>query len=231
MAKKPAKKAPAKKAPAKKKPAAKKAPAKKAPAKKKPAAEKPPVEDELPLEDVLRPHTDADESTPPKKKSAGKKGKYLPGQLQKLAEEMNQIMGLEPQIDPLSEEVEKAIKADIDEVCNDDPFTLESWDALKKLGCKDLPRDTAEPVLGGGGKPPEKKKKPKGPGVIATIEEFLRASKKGITREELAEKLTKRFPERAESALLSTVRTQVPGRMIKERGVKLVEKDGKFSVK
>lgn len=83
-------------------------------------------------------------------------------------------------------------------------------------------------------KQPPAPKAPKGPGVIATICEFLdkaAAGKKTFTRDDIHAQLVKAFPEREASSLMSTVKTKVPGDLSKEKGY-IFEKlaDGKFKV-
>ena len=62
----------------------------------------------------------------------------------------------------------------------------------------------------------------KGPGVIASILEFI--TDKPITESQILEKLVKRFPERTGDAMTKTIRIQIgskarPTRMEKERNV------------
>ena len=77
-------------------------------------------------------------------------------------------------------------------------------------------------------KPTEKKV-----GVIVSIVEFIEASgEKGITKKQIVEKIKKRFPERKEKSIQSTVNVQVPGRIRKDRGLNLVKDDeGRWSIK
>jgi len=66
--------------------------------------------------------------------------------------------------------------------------------------------------------PKAEKKGKKGPGVIASIIEFLEAAgDKGITREKVTEKLIKRFPDKNEMSMRNTVKVQLPGRINKEK--------------
>ena len=60
--------------------------------------------------------------------------------------------------------------------------------------------------------------KPKGKGVIAMIAELIKGSgKKGISKEQILEKLVQEFPERSAGSMKSTINVQLPGRMSKER--------------
>ncbi len=64
--------------------------------------------------------------------------------------------------------------------------------------------------------------RPEGPGVIASIQEFLTASgKAGITVDGIVEKLVVRFPSKLPASLKSTVKAQIPSRMMKEKGIKI----------
>ena len=78
-----------------------------------------------------------------------------------------------------------------------------------------------------------KKDEPKGPGVIASILEFVtKAGEKGISKESILTKLTTRFPERASEGMGKTINVQLPVRMSRERKVKIVKLDnGKFQLK
>ena len=82
----------------------------------------------------------------------------------------------------------------------------------------------------------EKKTKAEGPGVIASILEFITEAKKGISVTQIAEKLTERFPNKQADGMLKTVKAQIggkksPTRMEKEKGVKFTIKDGMYSIK
>jgi hypothetical protein len=72
----------------------------------------------------------------------------------------------------------------------------------------------------------------KGPGVISTIFDLVKSSKKGISKEEILSKLTELFPDREKEGMSKTISVQLPARMSKERKVKIVKsEDGKFSIK
>jgi hypothetical protein len=65
---------------------------------------------------------------------------------------------------------------------------------------------------------PKKAKGKSGKGVIATIVECIEDSgKKGISKEQIFEKLKKEFPDRNEDSMKNTIGVQVPGRINKEK--------------
>lgn len=70
----------------------------------------------------------------------------------------------------------------------------------------------------------------KGPGVIASIAEFLAAGTKDvpITKAEIHAKMMKRFADRDAESTMTTINTQIPNKLTKEKGlnIKTVEKDG-----
>ena len=81
-----------------------------------------------------------------------------------------------------------------------------------------------------------KKAKDAGPGVIASILEFIQGTKSGISQAQIAEKLAKRFPDKQADGMVKTVKAQIggkksPTRMEKEKGVKFTIKDGMYSIK
>lgn len=74
-------------------------------------------------------------------------------------------------------------------------------------------------------------KKGKGPGIIAAIVTAIeKAGKKGITKAEILEILTKQFPERNVDSMKATIGVQVPGRISKEK-FEIINKDGYYSKK
>ena len=81
------------------------------------------------------------------------------------------------------------------------------------------------------------KKTKKGPGVIDSILEFIKkSSKKGITKEEILEKLTERFPDRPAKGMAHTINAQIGGkqspcRLERTKDVQLKVKNGKYSIK
>ncbi len=73
----------------------------------------------------------------------------------------------------------------------------------------------------------KKSKEPKGPGVIATIVECLTAAseKKPASKEHMLKVLVKRFPDRSEDGMKSTINIQVPGRLANEKDLKIKKND------
>lgn len=70
----------------------------------------------------------------------------------------------------------------------------------------------------------EKTKEKKGPGVIATIFSLVEKSGKvGVSKEEILNNLIEQFPERAPDGMEKTINVQLPGRMSKEKGVKITK--------
>ena len=66
-------------------------------------------------------------------------------------------------------------------------------------------------------------------GIIATIIESL--SKKAMTKDELLEVLTKKFPERTPEAMRTTVNCQVPTRLASEKGLNITkDKEGRYQI-
>jgi chemotaxis response regulator CheB len=76
---------------------------------------------------------------------------------------------------------------------------------------------------------PKKSSKSKGVGVIATILKTI--TEKPSSKESILKKLVKAFPDRDEQSMSKTIQAQLPNRMAKEKGIKITEKDGKFSTK
>jgi hypothetical protein len=66
-------------------------------------------------------------------------------------------------------------------------------------------------------------KGPKPPGVISSIVELLSAAskEKPITKDQLVERLAKRFPDRDPKAMRVTCNVQLGSRIERERGIKL----------
>lgn len=74
-----------------------------------------------------------------------------------------------------------------------------------------------------------KKAKKKGPGVIQTIIDLI--SKKGRTKKEILTELEKVFPDREPKSMMGTINCQVPKRLRKDKGLKVVENKGnKFRI-
>ncbi len=72
---------------------------------------------------------------------------------------------------------------------------------------------------------------PNGPGVIASIEEFLKetSADKPITKKGILKKLCKRFPDRDADSMSKTIAVQVPNRMNKDKSMGIVKhEDGGY---
>ena len=70
------------------------------------------------------------------------------------------------------------------------------------------------------------KGEPKGPGVISTIFSLVSQSgKKGISKQEILDKLIELFPDRATEGMNKTIGVQLPGRMSKEKKVSIVKNE------
>lgn len=173
------------------------------------------------------------------------------------AADMNQVMGLDPGIDTAANDkvFKKAFETAANMAGGSDNFSDYTWKVLEALGVgperlrakpakaekkaekkADKKAETKAPkeAKAKAEKKPAAKKEPKGPGVLSTIKAFLDEkikSKKGVfTRDELHAHMTKAFPERDADALLATIKTQIPGKMSKERGYGFVKKDDKYTV-
>lgn len=164
--------------------------------------------------------------------------------LNKAAQDMNEVMGLEPGIDINLDDASfmKAFVKASKMATGTDNFTEFTWQVLKAndLGPE---RVLSKPIKAKADKKekekkepkPKKEKAPKGPGVIATIKGFLverHEQDEPFDRYEILKVLTKTFPERPEDSLMATIRTQVPGRLSKESGFSFepCEKKGSFKV-
>ena len=79
---------------------------------------------------------------------------------------------------------------------------------------------------------PAKSSEPKGPGVISSIFDLVKSSKKGISKAELLTKLVELFPDRSSEGMQKTINVQLPKRMSQEKKVNIIKsEDGKFSIK
>ena len=171
-------------------------------------------------------------------------------QLLALGEELNTLLfeGSEVEYEEMDDEaLEAQIRQDCTEIDPKDAFTDEAkaiiaeldidieWAVAKKPAAKAAPAKTEKAAkvekpaaakkagpkkAGGEGKP----------GVIATIIDLL---KKGpITKADILAELVKTFPDREEKAMKSTINIQVPGRIIKDKGLDVVEvKDKGWKIK
>jgi hypothetical protein len=139
----------------------------------------------------------------------------------------------EPEPEEEEEEPEEEDELLVDKIAGiDDKKELvslvrENKDLFKGFKTKDFPTvkklkkgmiDFLEPAPA----PAKKEKKAsekKGTGVIAYIAKLIESadSKKGISKEEMLQKLTKEFPNRAPASMKNTINVQVPNRMSRER--------------
>ncbi len=74
---------------------------------------------------------------------------------------------------------------------------------------------------------------PNGPGVIASIEEFLKetSADKPITKKGILKKLCKRFPDRDADSMSKTIAVQVPNRMNKDKSMGILKhEDGGYFI-
>lgn len=94
---------------------------------------------------------------------------------------------------------------------------VKSWVTKLQAGeSMELEGGAAAPAKAGKGeKKAAKEKKEKGPGVIDTIIECLKAASKTnpVTKAEILAKLVKRFPDRREEAMKTTLNIQCPTRL------------------
>lgn len=114
-----------------------------------------------------------------------------------------------------SEEEEDESKED-----EDDSEEEEEEPAPKKKGGKDKP-------AAAGKAPPKKAGGEKGPGVIASIIEFLEAAseEKPLSKDKIVERLAKRFPDRDPESMSKTVAVQVPNRLKSDKGLNIKKND------
>jgi len=175
-----------------------------------------------------------------------------------VAEELNHVLGLDPEID-VKGKVKKLQQAIIEAGQLIDPvedeFTDETWAVLEELGAASRPgeengvqeegaeadegteAEEAAPEQEEQEEAPEptkpskqeKVKAPKKVGVIGHIAECIAASgKKGITKAEILESLEKAFPDRDPSSMKGTINAQVPGRLSKEKFPIGKTEDGRY---
>lgn len=112
---------------------------------------------------------------------------------------------------------------DSEEEDSDEDDDDEEEDEYKKKSSKkkDGKKGKAPPKSAGGdGKP----------GVIASIVEFLEAATedKPVSKDKMADKLAKRFPDRDRESMLRTINVQVPGRIKSDKGLNVEKNDKGF---
>ena len=127
-----------------------------------------------------------------------------------------EIISLGKEIDPKQDEKEV--------------FSKEALTMIEKLGVEIEWSKTKPASKKKKEGPKEAKEGPKeasetGPGVIASILEFVTAAKKPISIDGILTKLSGRFPDRNPDAMIKTIRVQLPKRMSKEKGVNIVKSE------
>lgn len=139
---------------------------------------------------------------------------------------------------PEDEDTAKAARKLIKAVTNNEAVEIEDDGGEPARPAKTAAKKAAEAVgatedEGDGGEVPadggKKKGFPKkaggtsGPGVIASLLEFLgkASAKKALTKPALLDKLCERFPDRDRDSMSKTVAVQIPGRLAKEKGVEV----------
>lgn len=168
-------------------------------------------------------------------------------ELSKVADELSKVMDFETPIKTGRKVTIKQLKTDLAEAAKelreDDEISEESIAVLTCLKI-DLPESKS-------GSEPEKDKKPAikkeekidlpesksgKPGIIASILEFIVASKKGISMSQIHDKLVARFSDRDGDKMMRTIKMQIGGkkspcRMEKEKKVSFVIQGDKYAIK
>lgn len=165
-------------------------------------------------------------STEKAKPAKGKPAKVDVAELETVVEELNKLMDPEQPLES-ADDVKALVTENTDQFEKDDVKQLSEGviayiEAVAKKGKVMLPWQEKA-------KRQAPKKVDKGPGVVASIIEFLKAEK--LTRAELLEKLVERFPDRERKGMQTTVNCQVPKRLEAEKKLKVQNKDGKFFIK
>lgn len=146
------------------------------------------------------------------------------------AKELNEVLGLDPQIDvdgvPLGELKELVVEAqmliepadEISKKTEDIIEALASETAAEKEEEEQKEEQDPEPLPTQIAPPKNKNKREGEPGVVATISSLIeKAGQPGITKEEILEQLKGLFPNRDAKAMKNTVNVQVPTRISKEK--------------
>lgn len=150
-------------------------------------------------------------------------------ELAKVMAEANKVLVLDPPIKAKDEGAKERLLKELKDLRakdlkSDDPEKLVFSEAavaiMRRLGVKIPGEGKAKKAKGAGG---ERK-----PGVIAAIAELI--AKKAMTKDEIAAELALRFPERDAEGMRRTVGIQLPGRMAKDKGLKIEVKDGKYKI-
>lgn len=100
-------------------------------------------------------------------------------------------------------------------------------------GGKPAAAPAAKAADGKKGKAPPKKASESGPGIIESIVEFLSKGSKTnpLKKDDIVSQLAKRFPDRAETSLRSTVNQQVPTKLRKEKGHAVEKNENGYWIK
>lgn len=161
-----------------------------------------------------------------------------------VALDLNEVMGLEPGIDTTSDDkvFMKAFNKAAEMATSMDVFNDHTWSVFAALGIGPervtkapakakaaakpaKEKDAKAPAKAKTPKEPKAPKEPKGPGVISTITGFIDSCKGKFTRDDIHAVLVKAFPDRDSASLMATIKTQVPGRLAKEKGYTFTKDD------
>jgi len=122
----------------------------------------------------------------------------------------------------LPEEVRAAYKELFLDSDPEEPIETEKKDEKKKAkGEKEMKKDEKKKAA--------KKEGVKKVGIIDTIISLLKT--KPITKEDIVKALVKKFPDREEKGMTSTVSIQLGGRLEKDKGLKIQKSDKGYSIK
>jgi len=136
----------------------------------------------------------------------------------------------------LPEEVRAAYKELFLDSDPEEPIETEKKDEKKKAkGEKEMKKDEKKKAKGEKEMKKDEKKKAakkegvKKVGIIDTIISLLKT--KPITKEDIVKALVKKFPDREEKGMTSTVSIQLGGRLEKDKGLKIQKSDKGYSIK
>lgn len=120
-------------------------------------------------------------------------------------------------------ELKKLLNAVCKKVNADEEIELDAGKA--KPAAKDEDGDEDAPK-----KKASKKEGPKKVGVIASIIEFLgkASAKKPLSKADLAEKLSEKFPDKEKNSMASTINVQVPNRIRKDKGIEVSKNENGY---
>jgi len=152
----------------------------------------------------------------------------------KAAEELNEVLGLEPSIVTKGSSEDNLIsmlKEAAQLVEEGDGLSESTLVVLRNLTTEDEGHTEHEQLKHATDKQGRSKGK-RQKGVIATIVELIEnAGKKGITKNQILEELKVRFPDRNPKSMKNTINVQVPGRISKERFTVIKTEDGRYRKK